>query len=203
MADNPKVDIGQVLKGREQIHILSAMHATGVTVEPYRRLGAERVPAAKDPDRDLTTGADYVHQSKVSVWFEDESEDDGFVFPSDPQIAVAGQNTIAKRSVLKNFGIDKSRGTVKELWSTGDYSITISGMFISNNGQYPYNDVLALRNYCEARRPLCIQAEVLLPLGIRRIVVDSLSLPHTNGMANQNYIIQATSDDDFELFVKQ
>ena len=201
MADNPKVDIGQVLKGREQIHILSQMHATGVTVEPYLRLGVERVPEAKAGDIGFRTLVQ--NQSTVSIWFEDESEDDGFVFPIDPQIAISGQNQIAKRPVLKNFGIDKSRGTVKELWSTGDYSITISGMFISNDGQYPYNDVLALRNYCEARRPLCICAEVLQPFGIRRIVVDSLTLPHTNGMANQNYVIQATSDDDFELLVKQ
>lgn len=192
----------QVILGKQQVHVLSDIHATGITIEPYRKLGKDNVPEAPHPGSDVGLHRHVNRQSAVKIWFEDEEENNAFLFPIDPTVTISGKNNIAKRSVLKNFGIDKSRGSIKELWSQDDYTIDITGMFMSEDGEYPYDDVLKLRNYCEARKPLCILSDVLMPFGIKRIVIESFSFPHTNGLCNQSYKIQATSDDDFELLIK-
>lgn len=122
---------------------------------------------------------------------------DSYAFPIDPFISVSFKNIITRRSVAKG---DK-RGTVKERWTEDDAEINISGVLISENGQYP-NDVLLLQKYFEARQAIDVQCRVLNDLNISSIVIDSFDLPFTKGAENQTFTIKAYSDDVFNLLIE-
>jgi hypothetical protein len=156
-----------------------------------------------DFNNDLrVSGAKNQYQAAVRIRWEDEPDSRLFTLPYDPVISIEGGNTIVRRSVLKLGEAERRRGTIKELWSQNDYKITISGVLIGKEGAMPQEDLLRLRNYCEERRRLYIEADMLEPYNIQYIIAESWSLPHTAGMENQAYSITAVSDDDYELLIK-
>lgn len=122
---------------------------------------------------------------------------DSYAFPIDPFISVSFKNIITRRSVAKG---DK-RGTVKERWTEDDAEINISGVLISENGQYP-QDVLKLQKYFETRQAVDIQCRLLNDLDITSIVIESFDLPFTKGAENQAFTIKAYSDDVFNLLIE-
>ena len=133
-----------------------------------------------------------------------ESEADTFWFPLDPRISVSGKNVVVKRDVMKHTGSNTIRGSVKELWSVGDYDINIEGILIGSNGEYPTEAVQRLVNICESREPVIISNDNLNnPLDIQRIVIESYDFPFTKGLNNQVFSIQATSDVQYSLLIKE
>lgn len=129
-----------------------------------------------------------------------EGEKEWWQLPIDPVIAVRGQNTIVKRSVLKVATGDKARrGTVKELWSQGDYEVSIAGILVSGTaGELPENDIRKLRNYCEGRESVEVNSPLLTLFGIERIAIEQFEFPHTAGMENQQYNLTCSSDDFYK-----
>lgn len=126
----------------------------------------------------------------------EESGAEEWLIPMEPMISLTGQNLIVRRHVNKG----KIRGSIKERWCEDDYSVTIEGILMSEDGSYPEDDVRKLRSYCEAGH-----VEALCPLleifGISRIVIESWDIPFTSGTANQNYTIKAYSDDIYKLLL--
>lgn len=126
----------------------------------------------------------------------EESGAEEWLIPMEPMISLTGQNLIVRRHVNKG----KIRGSIKERWCEDDYSVTIEGILMSDDGSYPEDDVRKLRSYCEAGH-----VEALCPLleifGISRIVIESWDIPFTSGTANQNYTIKAYSDDIYKLLL--
>ena len=127
-----------------------------------------------------------------------KSQNDGdyWMFPWEPMITVNGSNIIVKRQVSKGT----VRGSIKERWTQDDYSVKIDGILMNVDGKYPKDDVQKLRSLCEEGR-----VDVLNPLleafNINHLVIDSWDIPYTSGMANQNYSIQAYSDDVHQLLL--
>ena len=127
-----------------------------------------------------------------------KSQNDGdyWMFPWEPMITVNGSNIIVKRQVSKGT----VRGSIKERWTKDDYSVKIDGILMNVDGKYPKDDVQKLRSLCEEGR-----VDVLNPLleafNINHLVIDSWDIPYTSGMANQNYSIQAYSDDVHQLLL--
>lgn len=119
-----------------------------------------------------------------------------WLLPYEPLISVSGQNVLIKRRVNKGA----VRGTIKERWMQDDYNISIEGILLSTDGNYPQADVAKLRAICEAG-----QVQVISPLlevfGISKIVIESWDMPFTSGQANQNYTIKAVSDDIYKLLL--
>ena len=116
--------------------------------------------------------------------------------PWEPMVTVNGSNIIVKRHVNKG----KVRGSIKERWTQDDYTVSIEGILIGSDGKYPKDDVNRLREFCEAGRVEVIHP-LLVEFGITHIVIDSWDIPHTVGLSNQNYSIQATSDDIYKLLI--
>ena len=86
----------------------------GTAIPPYWRKVEERI--ANIPD-DLKKDALLGVQCYCPLSLKWESEGEWWQLPLDPVVAVRGQNTIIKRSVLKvKTGDKERRGTVKELW---------------------------------------------------------------------------------------
>ena len=65
---------------------------------------------------------------------------DWWRLPYEPLITVTGKNTIVKKKVSKGA----VRGSIKERWCQDDYSISIEGLLMGSDGQYPKEDVMKL-----------------------------------------------------------
>lgn len=128
----------------------------------------------------------------------DEPDSAYWTLPIEPMISITGRNVIVKRAVSKG----KTRGSIKERWTQGDYDINIEGLLMSLTAinKYPTDDLRKLRSYCESA-----SLSVLCPLfeiySINRIVIEDFDFPFTSGVANQAYKIKASSDDVYKLLL--
>lgn len=121
-----------------------------------------------------------------------------WLLPFEPQVTIQGTNVLVKKQVSKGA----VRGTIKERWAQGDFNITISGILMGSNGQYPSEDVKKLRSFCEAGKILVKSPQMEL-FSITQIVVEDWAIPFTAGQANQAYTINAVSDDIYKLLLRR
>lgn len=98
-----------------------------------------------------------------------------FTFPLEPLVSISGKNEIIRRTPAKG----KGTGTVKERWSQGDYEISIQGIFIAAENEYPKESVQQLRNLFDTASHLDVEHDILLLFGITRLAIESVSFPHT------------------------
>ncbi len=186
-----------------------ALRVTGNKVPPYwlmRRTGLADVdPDAYDEIRHMsdeeledtvrTNALGVPMQLPLRLRLEEDGAED-WLLPMEPMISLQGQNIIRRRQVNKG----KIRGSIKERWAQDDYTITIEGILMSQDGAYPKDDVAKLRRYCEAAKltALCPLLEVF---GISHIVIESWDIPFTIGSGNQNYTLKGYSDDIYKLLL--
>ncbi len=169
----------------------------GTAIPPYWRKVEQRLAGVpNDLKKEALLGAACYCPLAMS-W---ESEDEWWYLPFDPVVTVRGQNTIIKRSVLKvKTGDKERRGTVKELWSQGDYEVSIAGTLQSGEeGKLPKDDIRKLRAYCEGRESVEVFSPLLTLFGIKRLAIESFEFPHTAGMENQMYSLTCHSDDFYK-----
>ena len=121
-----------------------------------------------------------------------------WLLPYEPQVTIQGSNVLVKKQVQKGA----VRGTIKERWAQGDFSLTISGILMGEGGNYPSEDVKKLRSYCEAGKVLVKSPQMEL-FSINQIVVEDWNIPFTAGQANQAYTINAVSDDIYKLLLRR
>jgi hypothetical protein len=127
-----------------------------------------------------------------------------WMLPTEPMITIGGGNKLTRRNVAKISNSGKARrGSIKERWSTDDYTINITGMLTKlDDWTYPKEDFKRLVEIAESREPIIVECDLLLYLGITRIVIEKYDFPFTKGEENQAYTISAYSDDDWDLFIK-
>jgi hypothetical protein len=161
------------------------------------------------PDKDATAAAEAylgnLYQAPLSMRWEGEGEDGWWKLPLDPVISVTGKNSIIRRNVCKAVGEELGfRGSVKEAWSQDDYEVNIAGVLINRGGaQRPVEELRRLRRYCEARKVVLVDNELLGIFGIARLCIESYSLPFTKGLENQQYTIKAYSDSTLDLLIEE
>lgn len=111
------------------------------------------------------------------------------VFMDSAIISVSKKKNIVKTKIVNNSS------TRKEYISSGDYDISISGVFTTNSDRiYPISDVDALIRACEAPIPLSVVSPYLFYFGITNMVVESFTLPQEKGSyATQRFSIKAVS----------
>ena len=86
-------------------------------------------------------------------------------------MSISGKNEIIRRTPAKG----KGTGTVKERWSQGDYEISIQGIFIAAENEYPKESVQQLRNLFDTASHLDVEHDILLLFGITRLAIESVS----------------------------
>ena len=128
----------------------------------------------------------------------EESGAKDWLFPIEPMISINGQNILIRRHVNKGT----IKGSIKERWTQDDYTVRIEGVLMSREGKYPEEDVAQLRKFCEAGhvKALC---PLLEAFGISQLAIESWDIPFTVGVTNQNYTIQAYSDDIYKLLLSR
>lgn len=125
-------------------------------------------------------------------------QEDWWLVPIEPLITLTGRNIIVRRQVSKG----KIRGSIKERWTQDDYQVKIEGALMDlKRDDYPREDVQKLRNFCEAAK-LKVRCPLFEIFSINQIVVESYDFPFTKGIQNQQYTINAYSDDTYKLLLK-
>lgn len=125
-------------------------------------------------------------------------QEDWWLVPIEPLITLTGRNIIVRRQVSKG----KIRGSIKERWTQDDYQVKIEGALMDlKRDDYPRDDVQKLRNFCEAAK-LKVRCLLFEIFSINQIVVESYDFPFTKGIQNQQYTINAYSDDTYKLLLK-
>lgn len=126
-------------------------------------------------------------------------KEDWWLVPIEPLITLTGRNIIVRRQVSKG----KIRGSIKERWTQDDYQVKIEGALMDlKRDDYPRDDVQKLRNFCEAAK-LKVRCPLFEIFSINQIVVESYDFPFTKGIQNQQYTINAYSDDTYKLLLKK
>ena len=121
-----------------------------------------------------------------------------FTLPLEPLVSVSGRNTIVRRKVAKS----RTGGTIKERWSQDDYEVTIRGVVSgADESKYPENQLRRLLELFDERQAVEVEQEILQLFGIHDLAIESASFPHTKGMHNHKYEIQAYSDNPAELLI--
>ena len=93
------------------------------------------------------------------------------------------------------------RGSIKERWSQDDWEITISGVIISANGEYPVNTLKALRDFCNVPESVDVICPLFNEMDVQRIAIESIDFPFTKGVENQAFVIKAYSDSTYTLLI--
>lgn len=128
----------------------------------------------------------------------EESGSKEWLFPLEPMISLNGQNILTRRHVSKG----NIKGSIKERWTQDDYTVRIEGLLMGEDGKYPEEDVSRLRAFCEAGHVKALNP-LLEIFGISQLAIESWDIPFTSGTANQNYSIQAYSDDIYKLLLSR
>lgn len=128
----------------------------------------------------------------------EESGSKEWLFPLEPMISLNSQNILTRRHVSKG----NIKGSIKERWTQDDYTVRIEGLLMGEDGKYPEEDVSRLRAFCEAGHVKALNP-LLEIFGISQLAIESWDIPFTSGTANQNYSIQAYSDDIYKLLLSR
>lgn len=128
----------------------------------------------------------------------EEPDAEEWLLPIEPMVSVTGQNIITRRRVNKG----RVKGSIKERWTEDDYSVTIEGILIGTDGNYPTADVAKLRKFCEAGRVFILNP-LLEIFGISHMVIEKWDIPFTSGNENQNYTLSGYSDDIYKLLLSR
>jgi hypothetical protein len=120
------------------------------------------------------------------------------VLPNEPSVTIASRKNIVETALVGST----RRGTVKELISIEDWSVTIRGIAINyaSKNFYPEDQVKALKDLYEINEALEVQCALTRLLGIYRLVIRDFTLPEMIGIQHaQAYQFICTSDEDFVL----
>lgn len=122
----------------------------------------------------------------------------GVMLPNEPSIIINSRKNIVETALAGST----RRGTVKELISIEDWSITIRGVAINYNSVlvYPEDEVKALRDLYERNESLEVESALTNLLGIYNLVITGFELPEMIGIQHaQAYQFTCISDEDFLL----
>ena len=123
-----------------------------------------------------------------------------FKLQVEPIISISGANKIKRRyPSASNNG-----GSIKERWSSDDYTVRIKGVLIDfENNIYPASEVKKLRRILEYKGNVKVLNPLLTIFGIEQISINAFAIPNTTGLSIQQYSINAYSDQLFNALLTE
>lgn len=125
---------------------------------------------------------------------------DGWRLPNEPLIDISATKIIVKTPV------DGNDGTFKELYSNGDYELTIRGICVDEEqpDRYPEEQVRRLRNILEKRQHVRIVNRLTSMWAVEYVAIESWSFPSVPGqLGAQGYELRCSSDRDLALVLRE
>lgn len=124
-----------------------------------------------------------------------------FTFPNEPIVEIRGVKDIVETK------IDGQDGMFKQLYSLGDYQITIRGIALDESYEtedYPEDVVRKLRTVWELRHHLEVVGPLFTLFNIKYISLTNFDLvPQPGEQSMQPYEFLALSDKEFKLELKR
>ena len=130
-----------------------------------------------------------------------------------PVYFIAGGNTIefpialvsakTQKIIVKTPMVERG-GSVKELIAHDDYEITLAGVIINNNGQYPEDEIAQIRALYDLNESVEMVSAItsLLFDPDDKVVIESIDFPPTAGLENGQVVkMKCTTDKPFELII--
>ncbi len=117
------------------------------------------------------------------------------------RMTVRGANSIVRRLIAKRG--QQAIGSVKELWATDDWEISIVGEFKDHgldSEVFPMSKASEMANIFRNRREVRIESDIAYALGFSRIAISKFDLGENKG-GWVPYSFIAYSDYEFELFI--
>lgn len=129
---------------------------------------------------------------------------DMWLLPLEPLIGVRGQTILTRRNIAKRKGI----GSVKEIWATDDWEVTIQGTLENLDAdELPTREITRMKSLylgggdsSKPRRSVIIDCALTDALGIGQLLIVDIEFPPTKTINRQDFLIRALSDEDFDLF---
>ena len=122
----------------------------------------------------------------------------GYEFEGWPMIDVRQNKVLVKTQVTGR------NGTVKEYISTDDHQITIRGILVGEENQYPYEAKKALQAMFDVNSPYEVSCRTLNDLGISSIIFEDREFSDIEGYENVcAYTVSAVSDSALILDIKE
>jgi hypothetical protein len=120
-----------------------------------------------------------------------------WTLPREPLVSVRGRNIITRRNIAKKKGV----GSVKELWSTDDYEVILTGTLVDAGvkDELPTQMITRLTALYQSKKSVIIECALLEAVGIGLLAIESIEFPPTKGISRQDYVIRGFSDSEYEL----
>ncbi|MDR2472142.1 MAG: DUF6046 domain-containing protein [Tannerella sp.] len=108
-------------------------------------------------------------------------------------VRITSKKTIIRTAVAERIG------TVKEQFSTGDWEISIKGVLIAENRQFPDDKILKLKELYETTDEVELYNAMtgLFMLPSKRIVISSIEFPDVQGKNNRHRPFEMSCESDF------
>lgn len=197
-----------LIRLRRAFHIPEA-----VTIIPFAKLNLTRTPTKKhDEDfkidntdtRDKPIGVSplntYIYadiQFSGARW---ETATKGIFKSFDDQKYSCVLIQLNRPKIIEKTEVQGRTGTVKEYITDGDYVVQVDGIIDGKNGNYPIDEVAALRKMIDAPIPIDVSSVHLLNLGIVSLVLTDHSFPQEQGSySSQAFSLTFLSDIPIEL----
>lgn len=108
-------------------------------------------------------------------------------------IRVTSKKTIIRTAVSERVG------TIKEQFNIGDYIFTIKGVLIGDDGTFPDDKILKLKELYEATVPVELHNAMaeLFMTDSRRVAIESIEFPEMQGGSKHHRPFVMTCESDF------
>lgn len=121
---------------------------------------------------------------------------EGYAFTPALLLSIRQEKNIVKTAVQGR------NGTVKELISDGDYSVSIRGIILPNEDEdndYPLEAVARIRELCSIPAAIPIESELLNMLGIYALVIELVEFIDTEATPNIQAFTMACVSDNADI----
>ncbi len=110
---------------------------------------------------------------------------------------------IKRSKAITKSSPNGAASSVKELWAFEDWDITIRGLLLDLKGRpnhFPADQLTMLHRWEQVVDAIAVEGGLFGYLGIRRLVIESMSLGRVAGMPNViPFQLQCVSDEELEV----
>lgn len=139
-------------------------------------------------------------ETKYDILIDGSVKEDG---AETPRIIFPVVLIEASRSkIIEVTTIEGKNGSIKEFSSLSDYDVSLKGIFVGNDGNYPSQQVQNLARLESCPVAINISNTFLGYMGVKKLIVKRINWRSMQGYENlQAFELECISDKDVELII--
>ena len=109
----------------------------------------------------------------------------------------------ARSKVIEITTIEGKNGSIKEFASLGHYDISVKGMLVGDDGNYPSQQVRKLARLDSRPVAINVTNDLLDYIGVKKLIIKRINWRSMQGYENlQAFELECISDEDVELVIE-